>query len=510
MRVPPHPSSLAVPNKNKCTCSPSLERLVWQRESRLTTATQCLREVLLRCKDPRTLVAVLCGPAASLLVGLVNWRSWGAVKHHIGHRTVYREELNGEEFRRVVKVTDRVGGPSGYKRSHTNTRLGHNRSRHLSCDLSPLGRQSPAMTPTAGDSNDEPRMIALPGGHHPIPLATLQSYYLPNAVRSRASWADEESPGLGVEPKLRVVVTGGAGFVGSHLVDRLMLQGHQVIVVDNFMTGRRENVQHWEGHPRFQLLEHDIEEALWIECDRIYHLACPASPPHYQRDSIKTVRTCVMGTLNMLELAKRADARFLLTSTSEVYGDPEVHPQPEGYRGCVNPIGVRACYDEGKRCSETLAYCYQRQYGIAVRVARIFNTYGPRMDPQDGRVVSNFITQALRNEPLTIYGDGKQTRSFQFVHDLVSGLMALMEGDFCEPVNLGNPEEYQIQEFAHLIRDILRSASEIVHVEEAPDDPQQRRPDISRAQKELGWSPSYKLRDGLVDTIEYFRQVLMQ
>lgn len=364
------------------------------------------------------------------------------------------------------------------------------------------------MTPQAGDSEieslPEDRTIALPGGACPIPLSILQSLYLPAMARPEAvSYAADR---FYAGPKLRIVVTGGAGFVGSHLVDRLMLQGHQVTVLDNFLTGRRENVKHWEGHQRFRLVEHDVEMPILMDCDRIYHLACPASPPHYQRDSVKTVKTCVMGTLNMLELARCSGARFLLTSTSEVYGDPEVHPQPESYRGCVNPIGIRACYDEGKRCAETLTYCYKRQHDTSVRVARIFNTYGPRMDPQDGRVVSNFITQALHNGPLTVYGDGKQTRSFQFVHDLVSGLMALMEGDFGEPVNLGNPEEYQIQEFAYMIRDILKSKSEVVHVAQAPDDPQQRKPEIGRAQKVLGWSPSYRLRDGLVDTIEYFRQ----
>lgn len=346
-------------------------------------------------------------------------------------------------------------------------------------------------------------IISLPGGRHPIPLSVLQSLYLPD----RRTGSLPHIPELG-EDKRRILVTGGAGFVGSHLVDRLMLLGHEVIVLDNLQTGHLENVRHWQGHANFTLLQHDISEPIWLECDRVYHLACPASPPHYQEDSVKTVKTCVLGTMNMLGLAKRCGARFLLTSTSEIYGDPEVHPQPEQYQGNVNPIGVRACYDEGKRCAETLAYCYRRQHGVEVRVARIFNTYGPRMDPHDGRVVSNFITQALRGEPLTIYGDGSQTRSFQFVHDLVSGLIALMESDYDQPINLGNPEEYQICQFAQLIKEIIQGDSVVINLEGTPDDPRQRKPEISRAQKVLGWSPNYKLRDGLVDTITYFRQIL--
>ncbi|KAG8802291.1 UDP-glucuronic acid decarboxylase 1 [Serendipita sp. 398] len=242
--------------------------------------------------------------------------------------------------------------------------------------------------------------------------------------------------------KKRILVTGGAGFVGSHLVDRLMLLGHDVIVVDNFFTGSKTTVSHWVGHPNFELIRHDVTEPLNIECDQIYHLACPASPPHYQFDAVKTLKTAFMGTLNLLGLAERTKARFLITSTSEIYGDPQVHPQPEDYWGNVNPIGIRACYDEGKRVSETLTYSYQRQENVEVRVARIFNTFGPRMNPQDGRVVSNFVMQALKGEDMTIYGDGKQTRSFQYIHDLIDGLIALMNSDESRPVNLGNTDEF--------------------------------------------------------------------
>lgn len=349
-------------------------------------------------------------------------------------------------------------------------------------------------------------IISLPDGRYPIPLKTLQSLYLPE--NGAVSINNITIPQLPANEKKKILVTGGSGFVGSHLVDRLMLVGHEVIVVDNFQTGRRENVSHWLGHRNFSMLQHDVVDPLWLECDEIYHLACPASPPAYQEDEIRTVKTCVTGTLNILGLARRAGARFLLASTSEIYGDPEVHPQMEEYRGCVNTIGLRACYDEGKRCAETLTYCYQRQHGVEVRVARIFNTYGPRMDPKDGRVVSNFITQALKGEPMTIYGNGEQTRSFQFVHDLVSGLISLMESDYSNPVNLGNPEEYLIKDFAGIIRELLGSPSKVIHTPEAPDDPQQRRPDNSRAKKVLGWSPEYSLRVGLVDTVEYFRRYL--
>lgn len=361
----------------------------------------------------------------------------------------------------------------------------------------------PMILDPTGPSHDE-QVISLPGEKYPIPLSLLRTLYLPGED-TKAVWG--MIPKLPAEQRRKILVTGGAGFVGSHLVDRLMLLGHEILIVDNLSTGRRENVEHWIGHENFTFLEHDVIEPLHVECDLIYHLACPASPPHYQADEIKTVKTCIEGTLNMLGLAKRTGAMFLLTSTSEVYGDPEVHPQPEDYRGCVNTIGIRACYDEGKRCAETLTYCYQRQHGVDVRVARIFNTYGPRMDPEDGRVVSNFIMQALSGKPITIYGDGNQTRSFQFVHDLVSGLMALMESSYTLPVNLGNPEEYQIKEFATIIRDIIESNSSVVNMAAAPDDPQQRRPNIDRAKKVLQWDPKYLLRSGLVDTVEYFRRI---
>lgn len=368
---------------------------------------------------------------------------------------------------------------------------------------------------------DEHAIVCLPDGQCPVPLRALRALYLrqasPGGAEGPPSTTTTNSPqstaGDATGRPLHILVTGGAGFVGSHLVDRLMLLGHRVTVVDNFQTGRRENIAHWIGHERFVLLTGDIVEALPEELwaadaeplDQIYHLACPASPPRYQADPIRTVKTCVTGTINVLELARRHCATFLLSSTSEIYGDPEVHPQDEDYRGCVNPIGRRACYDEGKRCAETLTYCYQRQHGLAVRVARIFNTFGPRMDPQDGRVVSNFICQGLQGVPLSVYGSGEQTRSFQYIHDLVSGLMALMASGCTLPVNLGNPEEYQINEFARIIKDLLASPSPIIHVEPVEDDPQQRKPNIERAEKVLRWRPTYQLRRGLLETIEYFR-----
>ncbi|KAI3639370.1 hypothetical protein MIR68_002900 [Amoeboaphelidium protococcarum] len=308
----------------------------------------------------------------------------------------------------------------------------------------------------------------------------------------------------------RILVTGGAGFVGSHLVDRLMLMGHQVVVVDNFFTGNKRNVEHWLGHPNFELIRHDVVDPFMIEVDQIYHLACPASPPHYQYNPIKTVKTSVMGTINMLGLAKRVKARFLLASTSEVYGDPEIHPQTEDYWGHVNPIGPRACYDEGKRVAETLTYAYAKQDNVDVRVARIFNTYGPRMNEHDGRVVSNFIMQALKGEDLTVYGQGEQTRSFQYVHDLVDGLIALMNANFSEPVNIGNPDEYSIMNFARLIRDQINKDAKIVNLEAAKDDPQKRRPDITRAKTQLGWTPKFSTQQGIAETVEYFKRFLSQ
>eukprot|EP00462_Mataza_sp_D1_P021482 CAMPEP_0175144296 /NCGR_PEP_ID=MMETSP0087-20121206/14038_1 /TAXON_ID=136419 /ORGANISM="Unknown Unknown, Strain D1" /LENGTH=405 /DNA_ID=CAMNT_0016428719 /DNA_START=101 /DNA_END=1318 /DNA_ORIENTATION=- len=315
-------------------------------------------------------------------------------------------------------------------------------------------------------------------------------------------------PRLDVGSKKRILVTGGAGFVGSNLVDILMMQGHEVTVIDNFFTGRRQNVAHWEGHENFRLVNHDIVNPYMAEVDQIYHLACPASPPHYQYNPIKTIKTSVQGTLNMLGLAKRVKARLLFTSTSEVYGDPEQHPQQETYWGHVNPIGPRACYDEGKRVAETMCYSYAKEEKVEVRVARIFNTFGPRMHPNDGRVVSNFIIQALKGTPLTIYGDGSQTRSFQYVSDLVAGLISLMNSNVTSPVNLGNPEETTIKQFAEYIQSTISPGTPIKNLPASEDDPKKRKPDITKAKSLLGWQPTVKTKDGLKDTIEYFRQQL--
>ncbi|CAK9136256.1 unnamed protein product [Ilex paraguariensis] len=312
---------------------------------------------------------------------------------------------------------------------------------------------------------------------------------------------------LGLKRKgLRIVVTGGAGFVGSHLVDRLIERGDSVIVVDNFFTGRKENVMHHFGNPRFELIRHDVVEPLLLEVDQIYHLACPASPVHYKHNPVKTIKTNVVGTLNMLGLAKRVGARFLLTSTSEVYGDPLQHPQVETYWGNVNPIGVRSCYDEGKRTAETLTMDYHRGAEVEVRIARIFNTYGPRMCIDDGRVVSNFVAQALRKEPLTVYGDGKQTRSFQFVSDLVEGLMRLMEGEHVGPFNLGNPGEFTMLELAQVVQETIDPNAKIEFRPNTEDDPHKRKPDISKAKEQLGWEPKVPLRKGLPMMVSDFRQ----
>ena len=307
---------------------------------------------------------------------------------------------------------------------------------------------------------------------------------------------------------MRILVTGGAGFIGSHLIDRLMNQGQEVICLDNFYTGHKRNILKWLGNPYFELIRHDITEPIRLEVDQIYHLACPASPVHYQYNPVKTIKTNVMGTLNMLGLAKRVKARFLLASTSEVYGDPDVHPQTEEYRGNVNCIGIRSCYDEGKRVAETLAFDYHRQNNVDIRVIRIFNTYGSRMLENDGRVVSNFIVQALRGIPLTVYGDGSQTRSFCYVSDLVEGMMRLMNGDHIGPVNIGNPGEYTILQLAKTIQEMVNPNAELVFKPLPEDDPKQRQPDITRAKTWLGWEPKISLEEGLRLTIEDFRDRL--
>ncbi|MCC5898354.1 MAG: SDR family oxidoreductase [Phormidium sp. GEM2.Bin31] len=308
---------------------------------------------------------------------------------------------------------------------------------------------------------------------------------------------------------MRILVTGGAGFLGSHLVDRLMEQGHEVLCLDNFFTGRKDNILKWMDSPYFEVIRHDITEPIRVEVDQIYHLACPASPVHYQYNPVKTVKTSVLGTLHMLGLAKRINARMLLASTSEVYGDPDVHPQTEAYRGNVNPIGIRACYDEGKRIAETLCFDYHRQNNVDIRVMRIFNTYGPRMQENDGRVVSNFIVQALRGIPLTVYGDGQQTRSFCYVSDLIDGMMKLMNNDeHIGPVNIGNPNEYTILQLAETIQRLINPDVEIQFEPLPQDDPQQRQPDITRAKEWLGWTPTIELEEGLKQTIADFRDRL--
>lgn len=307
----------------------------------------------------------------------------------------------------------------------------------------------------------------------------------------------------------RVLITGGAGFLGSHLCERLIGEGADVVCLDNFFTGRRENVEQLLGNHRFELLRHDVTDPMTLEVDEIYHLACPASPVHYQRNPVRTIRTGFLGTMNMLDVARDARARMLIASTSEVYGDPEVHPQTEEYWGHVNPIGSRACYDESKRCAEALAVSYQRQYGVDVRIARIFNTYGPRLALDDGRVISNFIVQALRGEPITIYGNGAQTRSFCYVSDLIDGLIRLMAvGTAAQPVNLGNPGEFTIRELAERVLELTGSRSQLVLRDLPEDDPRQRQPDITRARGLLGWEPRIPLEEGLRSTIAYFRERL--
>ena len=307
-----------------------------------------------------------------------------------------------------------------------------------------------------------------------------------------------------------ILVTGGAGFLGSHLCDRLLRDGHDVVCVDNFFTGAKKNIEHLLGHKRFELMRHDVTFPLYIEVDQIYNLACPASPIHYQHDPVQTTKTSVHGAINMLGLAKRLKARIFQASTSEVYGDPAVHPQPESYWGNVNPIGPRSCYDEGKRCAETLFFDYHRQHGLEIKVARIFNTYGPRMHPNDGRVVSNFVVQALKGEPITIYGDGRQTRSFCYVDDLIDGFVRLMNSpkDVTGPINLGNPGEFTMLELAELVIALTGSKSKLVHLALPQDDPKQRRPDITLATTKLGWETKVRLAEGLTSTIAYFDAIV--
>jgi UDP-glucuronate decarboxylase len=307
-----------------------------------------------------------------------------------------------------------------------------------------------------------------------------------------------------------VLVTGGAGFIGSHLIDRLVAAGHDVVCADNFFTGSKRNIEHLIGNPRFELLRHDVTFPLYIEVDEIYNLACPASPVHYQRDPVQTTKTNVHGAINMLGIAKRLRCRIFQASTSEVYGDPSIHPQTEDYWGNVNPIGPRSCYDEGKRCAETLFFDYHRQHGLEIKIARIFNTYGPRMQLHDGRVVSNLIVQALKGEPITIYGDGNQTRSFCYVDDLVDGMIRLMESEraLTGPINLGNPGEISIRTLAELVIELTGSRSKLTFHKKPADDPERRRPDISLAKSVLGWAPGVELREGLKKTISYFDRAL--
>ena len=320
------------------------------------------------------------------------------------------------------------------------------------------------------------------------------------AISSRTNYASRR----------RVLVTGGAGFLGSHLIDRLLARGDEVLCVDNYFTGTRANIAHLVGHERFEFMRHDVTFPLYVEVDQIYNLACPASPVHYQHDPVQTTKTSVHGAINMLGLAKRVGARILQASTSEVYGDPAMHPQREEYWGNVNPIGPRSCYDEGKRCAETLFFDYHRQHALEIKVARIFNTYGPRMHPADGRVVSNFIVQALKGEPITLYGDGAQTRSFCYVDDLITGLIALMDSpaDFTGPVNLGNPVEFTIRQLAEQVIAQTGAKSELVFKPLPTDDPRQRQPDIGLARTQLGWEPEVPLAQGLEATIAYFRDLL--
>ena len=309
---------------------------------------------------------------------------------------------------------------------------------------------------------------------------------------------------------MKILITGGAGFLGSHLCETLIQKGHDVLCVDNFFTGSKDNISHLLSNPKFELMRHDVTFPLYVEVDQIYNLACPASPIHYQHDPVQTTKTSVHGAINMLGLAKRTKARILQASTSEVYGDPEVHPQTENYWGKVNPIGIRSCYDEGKRCAETLFFDYYRQHQLEIKVMRIFNTYGPRMHPNDGRVVSNFIVQALKNEPMTIYGDGSQTRSFCYVDDLIGGMIKLMESDkaITGPINIGNPNEFTMLELAELVLKLTSSQSTLTFKPLPEDDPKQRQPDITLAKTKLDWEPKVKLEDGLTETIQHFKKII--
>lgn len=355
-----------------------------------------------------------------------------------------------------------------------------------------------------------------------IPLSTLQKLYNCEELRDRIHGNNEITylanykylpvKLLKLAEKKRILVTGGAGFVGSHLIDRLLLMGHDVVCIDNFFTGSKSNVSHWIGHPNFELVRHDIVDPFMIEVDQIYHLACPASPRHYQTNAVKTLKTSFVGTLNALGLAKRTKAKILIASTSEVYGDPITHPQPEDYWGNVSCTGPRACYDEGKRVAESLAYGYSRQDKVDVRVARVFNTFGPRMNPYDGRVTSNFILQALKNQPMTVYGDGNASRSFMYIHDLIDGLILLMNSDYSQgPINLGNPHEMTILEFGKLIADVVGSDPEnIVYQSPVEDDPTRRMPDITRAKTFLEWKPQWTVQQGLEETVEYFKALIRQ
>ncbi|VAH06694.1 unnamed protein product [Triticum turgidum subsp. durum] len=365
----------------------------------------------------------------------------------------------------------------------------------------------PAIFCLAAPSGSGPAATPYSSGRAAAVSGALTRFSVDPAARNPGRQFVAGKVPLGLKRKgLRVLVTGGAGFVGSHLVDRLVARGDSVIVVDNLFTGRKENVMHHFGNPNFEMIRHDVVEPILLEVDQIYHLACPASPVHYKYNPVKTIKTNVVGTLNMLGLAKRIGARFLLTSTSEVYGDPLQHPQVETYWGNVNPIGVRSCYDEGKRTAETLTMDYHRGANLEVRIARIFNTYGPRMCIDDGRVVSNFVAQALRKEPLTVYGDGKQTRSFQYVSDLVEGLMRLMEGDHIGPFNLGNPGEFTMLELAKVVQDTIDPNARIEFRENTQDDPHKRKPDITKAKEQLGWEPKIALRDGLPLMVTDFRK----